>query len=198
MAEASGLVGFQIGVNAAQIARAQALLDPKQYRVAMQAAVSRTISTGQTRVNKAIRETVNLKRSDVAKLITLKRPSYDNLQGKISIVRKPVPLKEFNPKEAKKGVRVKVWKDQPAQVLKGTFIQRTPRSRAGAIGVLERQRIGGGKRARRFPTNLRFGPTAITALEGNKKRAGILPAVSVDLTDVLAKNIDSQIDRFIK
>lgn len=198
MAEASGLVSFTIGTSAAQIARAQALLDPKEYKRGMQAAVARTIRTGQTRVNKAIRETVNLKRSDVEKLITLKLPSYEKLEGKISIVRKPVPLKEFNPKQAKKGVRVKVWKDQPAQVLRGTFIQRTPKSRAGAIGVLERQRVGGGKRAARFPTNLRFGPTAITALEGNKKHAGVIGEISVDLSGVLEKNIESQIARFVK
>lgn len=185
-----------ITFNPAQFARARALLDPVSLAIAQQAAVSDTVTTGRALVARKIVETLNMKVGDAKKQISIKRGSFRDPTGTISVKRKPMNLKHFHPVQLKQGVRVKIWKDRPAQLLKGTF----KITKGGAVPVYERALTAGpgSKRVKRYPTVMRYGPTAVTALTGNKKHAGIAEIVALDLSNTLAKNMNSQIDRFLR
>ncbi len=186
---------FTITPNQTLLNFALETLKPKPYRIAMQAAISRTLTTGTAQLSRIVGKSLNMKIGDIKKTLTTKRPNFDRLEGSITADRQPVNLAYFDPKQQKAGVRVKPWKDRPAQLMKSTFKMTQGRS-----PVYERQLSAGpgSKRAGRFPLQMRYGPNVITAIAGNKRHEGDMEEIEVDLSETLNKNMESQFVRVLE
>lgn len=188
-------INVSVALDAATYARARAVLSPAQYTIAMQAAISDTIRTGKAQVARIVVENVHMKVGDVKRLITTKKSSFAKLEGIIAVSRKSVDLGSFPSTQLKKGVKVRIWKDQKGELLRSTF-----KLAKGRNPIYERKLTAGpkSKRVGRLPLLRRKGPSAVGVIVGNRKRGGIGDDIVLDLSETLAKNVRSQIDRVLR
>ncbi len=180
-----------ISANAAQIAEAKALLDPRQYRDGVRRAKNRTAQTLKTRISTRLREVVNIRKRDLDPFILLKKAGNDT-DAVITVNRKAMSLRYYNPISTAAGVKVKIWKEKGPEVLRSTF-----KITSGQSPVYERELTGGPhtKRVGRYPLQQRFGPTGVGVLAGHP---GMLESVVDEAADLYTKNLASQVDFIIR
>ncbi len=175
-----------------QVERALRILDPKPYVNAMRRAINKTAKPhGVAAIGRIVVETLNISVTDAKKTVTVKEATNNELTATLTVGRKAISLEKFPTKQLKAGASVRVWKDQPAQMLKSAF-----KRGIGRVPVVERKLTAGpgSKRVGRGPFTFRYGPNVITAIAGNKRHEGDIGRIEDDLSETLAKNIDSQID----
>src|SRR4051812_44031357 len=89
--------GMHVAVNEKQLADVHRLLDGMVFRgkgaagVALQAAISRTITTGVTRIARRIGEEVRLPIAEIKETISTTKGSHKEPEGSIIVTRKGVP-----------------------------------------------------------------------------------------------------------
>lgn len=213
-----------ITIDQKSLADLQAMLgNGKNFPKAMQAAISRTLDpTAVKMFSDRVKDTINLPVREIKKQVTVKKPSYTNLVGTISMSRKPVPLTKYMGQAAvratfrrqlKKGVakagglRFRVRKGEPMETAPYAFVTV---AKKGYVGVFQRIRNKGGKVKNirsvssgllvgRKPIRLRQGPTAVGVLAQAKGKgaATIIDEIQRDIGPVLQKNILSQVSRLL-
>lgn len=194
------------------------------WRPMMQAAISRTLKpTAVKSFSDRVKDTINLKVSDIKGLISVKLPSFSRLEGTITMSKKPVPLLKYMSmaqmrrahtlrlkKKGKQtrfrtsrvggGVTVRIYKNKPAEVYAHAFVERS--TKGGWMGLFHRHRSKGGKNplVPRMPIRLMQGPTAKGVLRNAPGHGAptILDEIKESLGPVLQKNVASQIDRLLR
>lgn len=180
----------------------------KQVKQIGSAAINRTLATVRSRIVKRLAEKINLRQKDIRDAVTIKKASYENMEGQVNVTRKHVPLFDFvGFRQTKTGVSIQVLKDGPREVLTGTFIATMP---TGHEGIFER--------GSHLPTKgPNVGNPRYTLIPGRRYRAAgrfiIFERFGLSLTgylaetpqfvaeeqenagDVLLKNVASQIER---
>lgn len=118
----------RLNVNTVQasqtIQRLSLLVKPDKLRQINISAVSDAARWGETQVNRLIRRTMNLSRRRVDEAITRKTARDDDggFTQDIIISRHKIDLHEFDPKQTKKGVSVRVQKGRPRTLIRSGFI----------------------------------------------------------------------------
>lgn len=160
----------------------------------------------------------------ISRYIRVRKANFDDLSASIILRREGIPLTFFNPipnrpgiAAVKGGVTVKTRKGRGREVLPGTFVARM---KSGHVDIFERARTvkygslskedqatysagllhfsksrvvtrGANMRVARLPIQKRFGPTPLGVFEN---APGIASQELAALSDVLEKNVDSQIE----
>lgn len=214
-----------VTIDPKQIADVQALCDnfsARKVNVALQSAISRTLTTGRALIARRVADTVNLKIADIKAQVAVTKPSFNRLVGALSMKRKPVPLvkymsagqivrvKKLAEKRRKGGEKARFMPSGIAvRVRKNGAVEKFPTSfianmKSGHVGIFRRRRAigpatknGGVPRVRRLPIDERYGPTVVGVLAnapGNGAQT-ILDEVVNELGAVLQKNVASQVSR---
>src|SRR5438270_11661768 len=95
-----------------QLAAMRAALDPKNVPKATAAAINKTLAKLKTETSRTVRQTIYAKAADVRERMRVVKASASNLSGRVSILRKAVPLAKYSPKQRRDGVSVKIYKDK--------------------------------------------------------------------------------------
>lgn len=215
-----------VTIDPAQIADVQKMLGGLSiyWRPAMQAAISRTLKpTAVKAFADRVKDTINLKVSDIKAQVSVKLPSFSKLEGVITMSRKPVPLikymsvaqitrahalklkkkgkqTRFRANRVSSGVMVRVRKNAPVEAYPHAFVERS--KKGGWIGLFQRIRSTGGKNplVRRYPIRTLQGPTAagVLASAPGKGAPTIIDEIQKDMGPVLQKNVASQIQRLLE
>lgn len=157
-------------------------------------ALKRSLRSGKSAASTEIRAVINLKKKPVDQRIQTKVISTRALIGKVAVRDRRIPLSEFMTaaqlasayrrararRRRSKGVSVKVYKQKGAQLYPDTFVELGTRSRKWHVL----------KRAGReqYPIYIQYGPNLISDFEKGLGR------FAARMNDVLAKNIDSELD----
>jgi hypothetical protein len=195
-------------IPAAPLARARELLNPKQLKQGMFQAVKRTTATAVTAVKREVRAESFIKKKYIDRAIVAKAPSGDPPIGMITVKRMKIPAIGFQVSESKKGgVRIRYLKGKPSFLLKHAFIATVKAAaknpdddnehqgvffrtrRAKPPGKLTKQGFAG-----RLRIKQQMGPAVIDVVSIPEAFAKLQDDIAATLT----KNMESQIDRFIK
>lgn len=167
-----------VAVSDEQLKELEAVLPPKQVRIALFQAVKKTVGIpphggGRTQINKRVREELNISKKYADRAISARMTSGDNPVGVISILRRPIPLIAYRPRVSKKGgARVTVAKGKPPIVYRHAF--KATVKTAGSNGAEHEGHEGIFVRDRHLPTK---GPNADHVREwvykGKKRKSRI-------------------------
>lgn len=220
------MFSVSVSIDPKQLADVRSLLDERQFKRAMQAAVSRTVTTGTALIARRIGEEVKLKIGDIKKTITSKRGSYDKPVGSITIQKdKAVWLTQFMTaaqatpkikrkgegfvqKQRKGGIRVSVRrkptpKYPTTEVHPHAFLAHAIAPKAGAFerfGPKKLMTKGAYKGKMRQQIRRKRGPTPFGVFVNARGEQGaktVLEEATKTLSATLAKNLDSQLSRFL-
>lgn len=221
---------LSVGLEETSLLRLQQMLGGGKRGLgnrAMQAAVSRTVTTGAARIARRVGEEVRLPIRDIKASILTKKGSFERPVGVIAINKfKATWLSQFLSSSQRQiktrqvsegiyiqrrpngGVRVRVRKKPTpkypiAERLPHAFVQKMP---AGPVGIFERTGVKAVMQSGRFRGKIREkirrrrGPTPLGVFVNARGEAGartVLEETVKDLGAVLQKNIESQISRFL-
>lgn len=208
----------KVGLNAETVKQVRMILEPRRAQIAMQAAVARTVRSGRTMISARIREEVHLKKAAVDRTISIKTGSWRDPGGSIVLSRDAaVWLIEFATSRQREAglakkrtlVRVKVRKKPTpkyptTEVHPRAFYARMPHSQHP--GIFERTGIRRPMRSGRYAGQIREvirrkrGPTPLGVFlhARGEGAATVLREIEIKLAELLEKNMDSQIDRFLR
>jgi hypothetical protein len=214
-------IRFKCEIPPEQIKRLESLLDPKEMKSAMYQAISRTAGTVKTIVVDNIRSHSAMSAKYARRGVSTVIPSKgETPEAFIVVSGKPVPLIGFRATFSKsKGATVIVGEGKPpiklAHAFKATVTAtRSDGSEVDHDGIFTRgmsktvashhrrlnkkgHAIVGGVAAGyagRLPIVQLYGPSAASIAHEDEVQKAIEPQIN----DVLIKNIDSQIDRFLQ
>ncbi len=196
------MVSITVEASPAQLRRiSQELADiPGGANKAVAAAINRTLSTGKMRMSSLVREVLVMRKKDVDPSIKIDRAKPDKLTAQVSLRNTWIPLSRFSPKQQGKGVTVNWRKGRGRELLAGTFLATMS---SGHIGVFRRRKSGtkrvikereGHKWTSELPIDQQF-TTLVNPIE---KRPELIDKATADIDQVLAKNLDSQVDRLLQ
>lgn len=169
-------------------------------------AINRTLTTGRSRIAKRVGDELKIRRKALLQqrrsrqVMRLDKATRSRISGAIKLTRVPIPLIEFASaanrvptveKKRRKPPVVQVRKGGQKERLSNAFVARMP---SGHVGIFERKKQGD-SRSRRLPIEERYGPSLLGVFEN---QPGLSRGVLDDIGEVLEKNIDSQIDRFLQ
>lgn len=106
----------------------------KGLRVAGARAINKTITSVRQASSVEVRKTLNLKASFVKRLLTVRKAKAAFLSGSIDSKYVKAPAIQFGGvRQTKKGVSVRLRKDQPRKLFKGAFIATMPNGHKGVF-----------------------------------------------------------------
>lgn len=211
-----GLVRVTVAPSPATLARVQALLGTEKrgkWAKALQAAVSRTVTTAEALMARRIARHVNMRIGDLKAVIESGRGSWDKPAGFIRLRKKRVPMIYYvtggQRSAVIKAMRGGLWrkvrraagikirprkipsgKYQPTQTLRHSFYAVM---KSGHFGIFRR------KGKARTPIAEQLGPTPLgifLAAAGEKERT-VRIEVERGVAEALEKNVASQVSRFM-
>jgi len=106
-------------------------LDPKLLRMSLRRSLDRTVTTAVKEASMAVRSVYNIKASRLKSYITVRKATVEDLEARITLRSKPIPLIEFGGSKyiAKRkgrkvyyGASAKVLKKERKKRYKGAFI----------------------------------------------------------------------------
>jgi hypothetical protein len=187
----------QVLVDQTSVDAARDVLSPAKVRAILRSAVGEEARRFRTQASRAVREELNLSKAAVDKTISVR---VDGDGAEVRVDRVAVPLKEYNPRQTKAGLLVKVRKNAPAELLKGAFLVAKLGDHAFERGSRKvpprpmrrvRKRGPSGKViSSALPIEKKFGPTVEGVLAG---KPGMLDALVEDATKHLNERIKSKI-----
>ena len=211
-------VAVSISIDPAQLAEMRRVLDPKQFKQAQYQAVRRTTNAARRIVENVVTEKVNLTRKYARRAVTSRVASENGVNtGAVTITQRPIPLIGYRPKVSKRGgVTVTISLDRAPVFFRHAF-KATVRTLEqviadeefeGHTGIFQRARgvgefrgAGGNRRgvtpegfAHRLPIKELRGPSVLDVVE----IPDVEKRVTEELGDALSRNVQSQIDRFVK
>lgn len=184
-----------VTIDPRQIAELDAIFGggSRKFNVAMQAAISRTMVTGVARSARRISDTVNLRIADLKKQVSVKKPSFSNLQGTLSMKRAPVPLiKYLSAAQVQRvqQVRLKKGKNRHSVLTASAHIAEAGFRTTRGTGITVRVRKGGA--VEKFPESFvqrmgsghqgiyrRVVKQGLSARDNAKRRLGGIPSIRV-------------------
>lgn len=180
-----------IEISKADVKRVEAMLgDIKNgSKKAMVTAINKTATTTKVQVKKRLGKELNLKAKRIDKDLSIKKANYSNISGKVSATGEPVGLINFGASQLKKGTKVKVMKSGSRDLIRHAFIATSKR----AENVWWRARVGG-KLVPRLPIERLTGPR----IEDILGKDEILDTVNRDAANLLAANLDKQVDDILR
>lgn len=177
---------------------------------ALAGAINKVLTKGRTEVVRGLSETLAVKPSRIRQTpggterISIRRAMPSKLEGFIKILARPIGLINFKIKEKRKkkgrkygavypgeGIFGQVYKSGPAFRLKHAFIAK---GRSGNVHVFQRTRKGS-KYVARQPIEALKGPSLLTVY---REHPELHERTERRIADELAKELDSQINRFLK
>jgi hypothetical protein len=209
-----------VKVNDAQVERVRQLLDPKTFKKAMQAALSRTIKPTTVKfISDQLAATMNLRASVRKGLVQIKLPSYDRLTGSIGYNRdRGVPAIEYMParsrafdaKTPRGGVRVTMRKRASGRYPGGQekidkgFLAAPPggthmrvMQRTGQFDIAKRGKRQG-QRREKVRQVWGLTPAGAMAYAKGQNEETIIADAAAYAAEKLERNIESQLSRFLK
>jgi hypothetical protein len=157
---------------------------------AISAAINRTLDRGRTTLRREIRKQYLIKQKDIP--VKVRRASVSHLGGEVRTDSGMLELAKFKitPKGVqkrahKKPIRAQVKKTSGGKLIKHGFVAQMP---SGFVGPFLR------KGGTRLPLKklLTIGAPIMAT------QPGVGPAVNKAMGEAFARNVDSQIDRFLK
>jgi hypothetical protein len=208
---------FNIHIDQAKLAELWEILGPNNFRRAATGAINKTIATGKAKITDRIFATLNVKRKAISDVITLKRATQAELEGKITITGKSIRITDYKGvKLGGGGVTAQFRLDRPPLQFKHAF-QAIMKANGGShTGIFFRTthlptkgpNMGKGKLtpqgfAGRLSISELRGPSVLSMLQtSSASGAGLATAIAEEeiakLGVVLEKNIASQVDRFLE
>lgn len=177
---------YHLQVHPADLRRLGRLLRPRQFGAAQRRATNEAIRHARKRLNQEIREELELQAKPVKDRIkTQTARGSDQVGGAVTMDREPVPLKLYKTSNTRAGVTAKVRKGEARQRLRHVFMVE---SYGG--NIFERE-MEGGRRARRGPLDIIYGPTPIGVAVN---QPGLLPGVVRTTAEVLRRRIRHQVE----
>lgn len=192
-------------------------------RRAMRPAVAKTATTIRARISRLVASKLPLKSADIKKKIHVQFTDKSAVEtgAKVTVSGRLTSLRHFKPIQNKQGVKVKLYKGDPAVLYRNSFLtgagwKATRIHKPGIIGRLfhrkphasirelaqglafsrqsQRREQQVGNISKRLPLHRLMGPSAA---DGAMKSPGELQAVVAELGGVLEKNLLSQVDRLV-
>lgn len=183
------------------------LLKPEDVNIALRDAVNKTTTTFVARSARAISEVINLNVGDIKKSFRVEKATGKDPLAEVIVDRGlGVPLIEYmsgaqiasGKKEPAGGIHVRVRKGGAIETHQHSFIATMP---SGHVGIFRRgSKSGYVSGSKRLPIIEERGPTPIGVLVNSpdpNTSGTILEATVKDSSEVLIKNIESQVDRFL-
>ncbi len=210
-------VRINFTINEAQLARLKADLSPRQVKQAQFQAIKRTTAFAARQVQDKVQEETYINKKYVRRVVIATAPKGEPPVGKVTISQKLVPLIGYRVSATKKnGVIAYVSRDRPPIFLRHGFKafvfskqQAEQGSTVGHTGIFVRTRHlptkgpnAGNKKLKLTPRGFagrlsveeQFGPSVLNLVEQPK----LLGAITDEVNAQLEKNIQSQLDRFLK
>lgn len=209
-------VRVNITMNDAQLARLRADLTPQQVKQATYQAIKRTTAFAAKEVRDVVQEKTYLNTKYARRVISSKVSRSEPPFGIVTISHKLVPLIGYRTTATKRGgVTAYLSKDRPPIRLRHAFkrrvfsVEQAAQGDTGHMGIFLRARHlpskgrnAGNRRlkmtrkgfAGRLAIEEQFGPSVLDLVEQPK----LLGAITDEVTVQLERNIQSQLDRFLK
>jgi hypothetical protein len=96
-------------------------LTDAEFNLGVARAINHTLAKVRTASSKEIRQVYNISAKDIRQALTIKRASSNQPYGFVIASGKPIPLKQFKPRQTKDGVSVIIKKGN-RQVIKSAFL----------------------------------------------------------------------------
>lgn len=168
---------------------------------ALSQAVNDTLGPVKTSLNKSVRAEVALKKSDVDPLVKVNRAQPSDISGSVVLVREKVSLKRYSPKQLKAGVKVKIRKNEPKELIKHAFIAT---KLGDHVFIREAARGGRSRREKRnkngrtyytqLPIARLHGPTAVGVAAGEP---GLIEKVQGEANERLENRVVFRTNRML-
>ena len=104
------------------IGAVEAALNKAEINKAISRALNRSAKAGYTAGSKKIRETYNIKAKDLKAATNIKKSTTGRLEARIILKADNLPLGYFNPKQTRKGVTVKIKKNEGRRLVAHAFM----------------------------------------------------------------------------
>jgi hypothetical protein len=194
---------FEIAVNTEQRQRVERMLSGADARDALSSAVRKTAATAKVRLARIIGEELALPQAAIKKQIIAQRVAKGDLTATLTLKRVKIPIIKFGARALSRGgVSVRVSRKKGIEHRLHWFIARMP---TGHEGVFTRdtgkppRRVEREKNGRKYTSQLPIrevlGPTPLGVFTASP---GIADKALKEIGGVLEKNVQSQIDRFMR
>lgn len=184
------LPGIEIKINALDPLIAEFRRLPISTQKAARRAVSRTVTTGIARVSKQLREDAPLKAGRIKRNIRSKKPAAGgiNLEGKIIISGRRIPLIEYQGRKTAKGATFKTSKSGGRRLLQSGVIK----SLKFGPQILRRATDSGRPSGLvgRYPFHIAYGPSLATLIDQQGRE------IELDLNDLLRRRFLAELEFF--
>ncbi len=185
---------LSIGVNESQLRDLTETLAHVTNGVprAISGAINKVLPKARTRFVKAVGDRITVPARAIRERVAIRKATPANLEGFVTVTRRPIPLIEFKARQTKRGgVTVQVRKGTAREKFPDSFIATMT---SGHTGVF-RRRFKGKGRVPRLPIDERYGPTVLGIVTG---APGLLQHELVVATEDLQRQIGSQVDRLLQ
>lgn len=194
MAESVFIPRLRLTFDAAKLAAAGEELKeiPDGLPKAIAGAINKAIPQGRTRLIKVTTGILNLLAREVRARMSIKKATKTKLEGSLIIGKKRVELIEYRPTQNKTGVRVRMFKDRPPELLPRFFINKGRSS--GQRHVMRRVEGEGGELVPRYPIRIRYGQSVYGLMQ---ERREVLEDETKNISVDMGRQLDSQVDRLL-
>lgn len=167
-----------------------AKLSPQQIARAQTSAINRTIAMVKTGAGREIRSVYAIKASGMMKRLPIKLATASKPSASMSAEKRPLPLKEFAPRQTKKGVSITILKGQ-RKLVKSAFIQNV----GGSQGIYARGRYQKGNKYDDFNfRKKRESPTGPDLVINQLRSLSLVAAVMHDSVEArIRQDVDSNL-----
>lgn len=130
---------MQIHLNTDGFAEIQQAIqqNEKAANIALQRSINKTAKHAQSQLTKKVSQTLALPQKKIREQISIRNASRNNPQATITVSRKSIRLIEYQPRQVKRGVSIRVKKGRPRKTIKSAFIA-TMRSEHRGVFIRER------------------------------------------------------------
>lgn len=180
-----------IEITESQIERVHAILSgiPNGANKALFNTINRALSTVRSTSGKLIRETYNIKSSDIKsnQNMRMKRATLQNVEGSVSFAGTVIPLIKFgvNPKEpARKTVTISVLRSEGSKRLQSAYVANLGRY---GVGVFERLT------SKRESSQQLYGPSVAHMMENED----VLSRAEAAAQETINKRVEHEISRIL-
>lgn len=160
---------------------------------AIVSAVNRCAEMARTDAARELRAAgYNIKSATIKAAVNVSRASAGNMVATLTINRKPIPLIQYDARQTKSGVSVKVTSAR--KVVKGAFIAKMQSGHSGVYtrapgAVHKRVMVAGHKRWSALPIKQLYGPSIGGAYASDKVQAAMAKSIAANFSRRLAHEL---------
>jgi len=178
-----GAAILDIDIQADQLGRADAALDPKRARKAIVAALNQTARTTRTLAARELQKAAGFKVGEAKRQMRIYKATADRPQAHLVAEGWPMLLLKAgrNARQTRKGVSITAYGRR--QTYAGTFLATMP---SGHRGIYTR------KRNTRLPIRELYGPSVPRTLLRHDVQSAVMDGVAETLPKAMTRQIDRQ------